>query len=287
MKAKPSGTLPLLSEWSLPEMLKRAIRLVEENEPEEGYHGAFSGGKDSIAVKAVSDMAELKKPVQWAYSVTTIDPPELFRFIREQYPEVKRVMPPHGAFFPLMEKKGVPPTRRSRWCCDKLKENASPPGATVIMGIRAEESPGRAAYGGTVIERFQKVRAVLPIFEWASDEVWEFIRSNGLPYPSLYDEGFTRLGCIGCPVTNAHNRRREFERWPAFERRWRLAFQRVWDRKSGTMQRNGRPWFLSDNFDTADDAWEWYVGNHDRDFRQDEDDAQGELEFGAPENKGE
>jgi len=67
--------------------VKRAIRLLQEHEPPEGYYGAFSGGKDSCTIKALAKMAGVK--VRWHYNHTTIDAPELVRFIKSEHSDVE------------------------------------------------------------------------------------------------------------------------------------------------------------------------------------------------------
>lgn len=68
-----------------------------------------------------------------------------------------------------------------------------------------------------------------PIVDWSENDVWEYIRERELPYPSLYDEGFTRIGCVGCPMGNKQ-RYRDFKRWPGYKRAYLNAFQRVSDK---------------------------------------------------------
>ena len=63
-----------------------AIERLRAFQPPEGYYLAFSGGKDSVCIKALADMAGVKYDAH--YSVTTIDPPELLRFIREHHGDV-------------------------------------------------------------------------------------------------------------------------------------------------------------------------------------------------------
>lgn len=55
-------------------------------EPPEGYFLAFSGGKDSCVIKALADMAGVKYDAH--YTLTSVDPPELVRFIKKQHPDV-------------------------------------------------------------------------------------------------------------------------------------------------------------------------------------------------------
>ena len=65
----------------------KAILRLQTYEPKEGYYLCFSGGKDSVVIKALADMAGVKYDAH--YSVTSVDPPELVRFIKDKYPEVE------------------------------------------------------------------------------------------------------------------------------------------------------------------------------------------------------
>ena len=67
-----------------------SITVLRSFEPAEGYYLAFSGGKDSVVVKALCDMAGVKYDAH--YSVTSVDPPELVWFIKEYYPDVSMMM---------------------------------------------------------------------------------------------------------------------------------------------------------------------------------------------------
>ena len=60
-------------------------------QPDHGFWLSFSGGKDSVVILELAKMAGVKFTAY--YSVTTIDPPELVRFIIEEHPEVKRILP--------------------------------------------------------------------------------------------------------------------------------------------------------------------------------------------------
>ena len=66
-----------------------------------------------------------------------------------------------------------------------------------------------------------------PIFDWTTDEVWEFIKENQIRYCCLYDEGYERLGCIGCPMGTSEHRKAEFARWPKYRENYCRAFQRM------------------------------------------------------------
>ena len=60
--------------------VEQAIFRLRAYEPKEGYHLAFSGGKDSVTIKALADMAGVKYKAQ--YNVTSVDPPELVQFVK-------------------------------------------------------------------------------------------------------------------------------------------------------------------------------------------------------------
>lgn len=64
-----------------------------------------------------------------------------------------------------------------------------------------------------------------PIYEWNDSEVWQFIEDRGMEYNPLYDKGFTRVGCIGCPLSS--NQVAELEMYPKFKQNFINAFDRM------------------------------------------------------------
>lgn len=218
-------------------LVQRAVALLQFNAPKDGspYYGCFSGGKDSVVIKELARMAGV--PIEWHYNVI-IDPPELMRFIKREHPDVswefakfgrgprKGQRRPH--FFRRIKEKLLVPTRFCRWCCTEYKHSKGPKGCTRVLGIRIEESGKRANnYTACVMPKAAGRREVYPIRLWTQDNVWTFIRQQKIAYCSLYDEGFERLGCVGCPLSTPAHRKAEFARWPHFEKQWRNAFDLV------------------------------------------------------------
>lgn len=76
----------------------------------------------------------------------------------------------------------------------------------------------------------KKQRILNPIIDWTEEDVWEFIKTYNVPYCKLYDEGFKRLGCIGCPMAG-DKRIREFEKYPKIKEAYIRAFQRMVDKR--------------------------------------------------------
>lgn len=73
----------------------------------------------------------------------------------------------------------------------------------------------------------QRKTVVNPIIDWSDDDVWEFIEEYKIPYCSLYNEGFKRLGCIGCPLAGAKYMKTEFARWPKYKNLYIKAFDKM------------------------------------------------------------
>lgn len=231
------------------DLVAKAIDRLQHFEPEEGYYLAFSGGKDSVVIKHLADMAGVKYDAH--YNVTTIDPPELIYFIREHHPDVIWDRPGQP-FLHRLVKKGFP-LRQARWCCEEYKERGGE-GRDVVMGLRWEESGQRK--NRAMYEHCQKHnrRLLNPIIEWSEQDVWDFIGQEALPYCSLYDEDFTRLGCVFCPMKSNNQRQQEGKRWPGFEKAFRIAFRKLHEnRKSRGMK-------SVDRWPDGDAMFEWWIG---------------------------
>ena len=217
-----------LTLWGQRDLVRIAIERLRQFEPEEGYYLAYSGGKDSIVVLELARRAGVQFDAH--YSLTTVDPPELVQFIRREEPSViwdrsKRSM------WELIVYHQSPPTRRQRYCCRALKEDKGI-GRVVVTGIRAEES--RARKRRAMVETCYSVnkRYLHPIIDWSEADVWQFIRENGLPYCSLYDEGFKRLGCVMCPMKGGKLRKRDAARWPKYCDSYLRTFGRMLARRA-------------------------------------------------------
>ena len=160
--------------------VKRAIKALQSFCPQEGYYVAYSGGKDSTALLALVRMSGVKHDVH--YNATTVDPPELVRFIIGQFDTViyeNKGVPykyftthhPGCLLFPIKQEeargniiyfnippiptlklipyKKFPPTRLQRYCCEALKETNGV-GRIATTGVRWDESKNRKDNQGLV-----------------------------------------------------------------------------------------------------------------------------------------
>jgi phosphoadenosine phosphosulfate reductase len=204
----------------LSERIETAIARIQTLTPPEGLFVAFSGGKDSIVLLDLVRRAGV--PHDSHYHFTTVDAPELVRFIRDQYPDVERHRP-EQTMWQLIEENGIPPLRYMRYCCRQLKEGGGA-GRVVATGVRAAESRKRAKRRLVEACHNGGKRTLLhPIIDWSEEDVWGYIRERELPYCSLYDEGWTRLGCVMCPNGGPKRMARDAARWPKLANAYRRA----------------------------------------------------------------
>jgi phosphoadenosine phosphosulfate reductase len=228
----------------------KAIEILKEFEPPEGYYLAFSGGKDSCVIKALADMAGVKYDAH--YSVTTIDPPDLVYFIKRYHKDVI-FDHPEMPLLKKLETKGFP-LRQARWCCELYNENGGG-GRLVITGIRAEESSRRAkrrlvetCYRGTG-KRYLNI-----IKDWTSLDVWLFIKRNNLPYCSLYDEKWERIGCLFCPNESVKRKQMQMRKYPQYEVAFRRAFSRLYQNRINADNDSVKRW------KDGDAMFNWWIG---------------------------
>lgn len=250
--------------------VETAIERIKTFEPPEGYFLAFSGGKDSVVIKALADMAGVKYDAH--YHITSVDPPELVRFVKT-FDDVSMDRTHYKDGTPitmwnLIPKKKMPPARIARYCCRYLKETSGE-GRFVITGVRKAESIRRSHRGG--IELAEKKsqhmenydpdnpsqelihlcqtharRMLNPIIDWSDEDVWEFIRRYEVPYCELYNQGYKRLGCVGCPMSS--HRAEELERYPKFKQAYIRAFDR--------MLKNVED---APTWKTGEDVYQWWI----------------------------
>lgn len=219
-------------------LLRKCEQMALDYDMDDGYYLAFSGGKDSQVLYHLAVMAGVKFKAHM--NLTSIDPPEVIRFVKRNYPDVELVKP-KMSIYNMAKKAGVLPTMKIRWCCSRFKE-MSGAGKVTLIGIRKAESSRRSKreeieisnhkFSGnfdqwsehkekmvTCVKGKDKI-LVSPIIYWTEKEVWAFLNGNNIEHCELYDRGYKRIGCILCPMSSYKQKIREMKDYPHVARNW-------------------------------------------------------------------
>ena len=242
----------------------------------------YSGGKDSDVLIQLAINSGIPFEVQ--HNHTTADAPETVLHIRDtfkrleekgvqctinwpQYKE-KRV-----SMWTLIPQKLMPPTRLVRYCCSVLKEQGGKD-RFIATGVRWDESVSRkkrAAYETFTANAKEKMllsdndekrmlfencrlkakRVVNPIIDWSTSDVLDYAKDQSVCLNCLYKEGFSRVGCVGCPMAGKAGRERAFLHWPQYKRNYILAFEKmIQERKNKS---------LPTEWTTGIDVFNWWM----------------------------
>jgi phosphoadenosine phosphosulfate reductase len=105
-----------------------------------------------------------------------------------------------------------------RLCCDVRK---SRPLARAlqgydawITGVRRKQAATRAdtAVVGPDPEH-EGLTKIAPLADWSKEQVWAYIHDQDLPYHSLYDNGYTSIGCEPCTRATTPGEDERAGRW--------------------------------------------------------------------------
>jgi len=228
-----------------------AIEFIQEYEPDDMYMLCYSGGKDSIVLEDIARKSDVSYAV--FYSLMH-DPPELIKFIKSRDFYINILRPKRNFWKGIVD--NFPPHRKARWCCSEIKEGPSTkiPLTHRLLGIRAEESRNRSKRGW--INQITKKRINYhPLFDWQEWEIWDYIDKYQLEYPSLYNEGFSRLGCVVCPLRSTPETRIWKRRWPQYYALFEKKVEEWWCKKGFHRQRTRGYAYFYDEF-----LAKWYRG---------------------------
>lgn len=225
-----------------------SIELIQAYEPPEGYYLGFSGGKDSVVIYDLAKRSGVKFDA--VYNVSPIDPPQIHKFIKENYPEVRWENHAKNFWNKHFMSNGVP-LRRRRWCCQIIKE-AGGEGRVKILGMRKAESNARSGYTCfQECKRDSSTTWLLPIVNWSDLDVWQYIAENNLKVCSLYHNGFSRLGCVLCPNAGKDEIKASIELFPGVVNNWKRACEHYTQKRIA--KDNGFP------FKSGEEYFNWWI----------------------------
>lgn len=250
----------------------------------------YSGGKDSDVILQLAK--ESGVPFRVTHNLTTADPPDNVYYIRGVFAALReegidcRINVPRRSLWKIMRETLVIPSRIMRVCCGELKERKMPDAPYIVTGVRWAESAGRRnksgiamvytasdrtarpAKGGLLTTddassrrlfeqcQMRGVRVLNPIIDWSDSDVWDYLHSRGIEGNPLYAQGWTRIGCVGCPLAGKRARELAFARYPKLYKAWHDAVAYVIARR----KEMGNPMFLAGKeVESVDDvlgAWD-------------------------------
>lgn len=258
----------------------------------------YSGGKDSDVILQLAKESGVPfrvthnlttaDPPDNVYYIRRV-----FAALREEGIDC-RINVPRRSLWKIMRETLVIPSRIMRVCCSELKERRMPDAPYIVTGVRWAESAGRRAKSGiamvyTAVARergggceqaaaaagllttddassrrlfeqcqMRGVRVLNPIIDWSDDDVWSYLHSRGIEGNPLYKEGWTRIGCVGCPLAGRRAREIAFARYPKLYKAWRDAIAYVIERR----KEMGNPMFLAGKeVESVEDVLgEWCAG---------------------------
>lgn len=258
--------------------VNKAIERIKYFDPlqysDDKYYVAYSGGKDSDVIRILCDLANVKYDL--VHNHTTLDAPETVYYVRSinnvqiDYPKITA--------WDLIVKKGMPPTRLIRYCCSELKERGGKD-RIVMTGVRWAESVKRKnqrsiaeIQKSNIKEKIMlnndnnkarqmfenclvKGKKVLnPIVDWDDEDVWEFLNYYNCESNPLYQCGFKRIGCVGCPMASKRIREKEFIRYPKYKELYINTFGRMINFR---IQRG-----LKTEWKDGEECFDWWVNGN-------------------------
>ena len=67
-----------------------------------------------------------------------------------------------------------------------------------ICGLRKEQSVTRTDLEAIAWDEQFGLIKLAPLLDWTTEQVWEYIRQNNVPYNALHDKGYPSIGCAPC-----------------------------------------------------------------------------------------
>lgn len=92
--------------------------------------------------------------------------------------------------------------------------------------LEHENEPNGTVWDCSLIQsmRNNKEITVNPIYEWSDANVWEYLNSRGYKHNPMYEMGYSRVGCVGCPLANYKQKQKEFRDFPTYKKHYIESF---------------------------------------------------------------
>lgn len=98
-------------------------------------------------------------------------------------------------------------------------------------------------------------RTINPIIDWTESDVLDYASDEKICMNPLYECGWKRVGCIGCPLAKKATRYAEFARYPKIKAAYVRAFDRMLDERRRRGKMDGGMRFG----ETGEDVMHWWM----------------------------
>ena len=132
----------------------------------------------------------------------------LMQSVRETYDiEIRTLTPATGQLSEMVTVHGPNLFYKSvelrKLCCRVRKviplEEELESHSAWITGVRKEQSEERSSVVKIASDPVRPhLLKVNPLSDWSTQQLWDYIRQNNVPYNSLHDRGFPSIGCAPC-----------------------------------------------------------------------------------------
>ena len=274
------------------ELEEKAIARLQLFNPHEGqdpYYLAYSGGKDSDVILTLAELANVR--YEAVHNLTTADAPETVYYVRSK-PNVRIDKPETTMWALIPEKLMPPTRIVRYCCSElkerggrgrkvvtgvrKAESRAREERTGSVQIIGKPETTKKLAedigaeyrqnkQGGIVLNNdntedrelvehcFMQSKVMInPIYDWEDADVWEFLKHYGVEGNPLYQCGFKRVGCIGCPMAGK-GRYFEFNRYPKYKANYIRAFDKMLKARLEQGKYNSL-------WETGEDVFRWWMG---------------------------
>jgi len=132
---------------------------------------------------------------------------DLLDLTRQRYKvSIKVMFPENKAVEEMVHSKGInlfyESIENRKLCCNIRKiqplKRALEPVDFWISGLRREQSVTREDVSVIEYDELNKKIKINPLIDWKSEDLWDYIRQNNIPYNPLHDQGFPSIGCFPC-----------------------------------------------------------------------------------------
>jgi phosphoadenosine phosphosulfate reductase len=131
----------------------------------------------------------------------------LFETVRDKYPiAIRTYFPDASTVQAWIEQNGPNAFYKSvaqrQQCCHIRKveplQRALAGKKSWVTGLRREQSAARHTLEHETWDDANGLIKINPLLEWTNDDVWDYIKVNGVPYNALHDRGYPSIGCAPC-----------------------------------------------------------------------------------------